>query len=157
MIFKLAGIVKESYVDGPGIRLTVFVQGCNHHCFGCHNKHTWDFNSGIDYDTEEVIKEFDSNSLLSGITFSGGEPMEQPLPLTLIAKHVHSKNKNVWCYTGYTYEDLKCKNDKDINEFLKEIDFLVDGPFDIKRKSLDLKWRGSTNQRILELIEGIAM
>lgn len=153
MNFRCAGIIQESYVDGPGIRLAVFVQGCSHRCEGCHNQHTWDPTQGYLTGTDFIIHEYKSNPLLSGITLTGGEPMEQPKPMTIIAKHVHKLGGTVWCYTGYTLEELKALRNTDINNFLKEIDVLVDGPFILSLRDLSLQWRGSSNQRIINLNE----
>jgi len=153
MNFRCAGIVNESYVDGPGIRMAIFVQGCSHHCEGCHNKHTWDPNKGFLTNTEFIIHEYQSNPLLTGITLTGGEPMEQPKAMFLLARAVKKLGGNVWCYTGYTLEELKEKKNNDINKLLNEIDVLVDGPFILSLRDLDLDFRGSSNQRIIYLKE----
>lgn len=155
MNFRCAGIVQESYVDGPGIRLAVFVQGCSHRCNGCHNQHTWDPAQGYLTGTDFIIHEYKSNPLLCGVTLTGGEPMEQPKPMTIIAREVHKLGGTVWCYTGYTLEELKAFRNTDINNFLKEIDVLVDGPFILSLRDLSLQWRGSSNQRIINLNEVI--
>ena len=151
MTFRCAGIVQESFVDGPGIRLAVFVQGCSHHCKGCHNQHTWDSFGGFVTGTDYILHEYRSNPLLSGITLTGGEPMEQPKAMLVLAREVHALGGNVWCYTGYTLEELRAKKDSAINNLLKEIDVLVDGPFILDLRDLNLQWRGSSNQRIIDL------
>ena len=151
MNFRCAGIVQESFVDGPGIRLSVFVQGCSHHCKGCHNQHTWDASGGFVTGTDFILHEYRSNPLLSGITLTGGEPMEQPKALLILARGVHELGGTVWCYTGYTLEELRAKKDPAINNLLKEIDVLVDGPFILELRDLNLQWRGSSNQRIIDL------
>lgn len=153
MNFRCAGIIQESFVDGPGIRLAVFVQGCPHHCPGCHNPHTWDSSAGYITGTDFILHEYRSNPLLSGITLTGGEPMEQPKAMRILAREVHALGGNVWCYTGYTLEQLREKKDKDINNLLNEIDVLVDGPFVESLRDLELQWRGSSNQRIINLKE----
>jgi len=151
MNFRCAGIVQESFVDGPGIRLAVFVQGCSHHCKGCHNQHTWDASGGFVTGTDFILHEYRSNPLLSGITLTGGEPMEQPKAMLILARRVHKLGGTVWCYTGYTLEELRAKKDPAINNLLKEIDVLVDGPFILELRDLNLQWRGSSNQRIIDL------
>lgn len=155
---KIAGITSDSIVDGPGIRLSVFTQGCPHHCKGCHNPETWTFDGGKEISPEDIIKLYDGNPLLDGVTFSGGEPFmpERYSELATIAKHVKQKGGNVWVYTGFTLEELmeKEKNNSSFNELLKNIDVVVDGPFILDKRSLALEFRGSTNQRILHLTNG---
>lgn len=155
---RIAGISNDSIVDGPGIRLTVFTQGCPHHCPGCHNPETWPFEGGKEVSAEEIIKLYDSNPLLDGITFSGGEPFmpERYAELATIAKHIKEKGGNVWAYTGFILEDLiqREKENPQFNELLKNIDVVVDGPFLIEQRSLAIEFRGSTNQRILHLYNG---
>jgi len=150
---RLAGIVEESIVDGEGIRFTIFVQGCPHKCKGCHNPHTHDISGGKDFNIEEILSRITKNPLLAGVTFSGGEPFCQVLPLIEIAAKVKTLGLNIWCYTGYTHEELleKSNNDKDIAFLLELIDVLVDGPFVEREKDLTLKFRGSKNQRIIKL------
>ena len=106
MEIRLAGLEPESIVDGPGYRFTVFVQGCPHNCPGCHNPQTHDFSGGHLADTDDVIAHLGKNPLVRGLTLSGGEPMMQPEPLYLIAKEAKEKGMNVWCYTGFTLEEL---------------------------------------------------
>ena len=150
---RIAGIVNDSIVDGEGIRLTVFVQGCSHRCKGCHNPETWDYNGGHDIDTSEIIKEYKENPLLQGITFSGGEPFDKVEPLSLIADKVHKLNGDIWCYTGYTLEELR----KDTSKYklLSRVDVLVDGPFIEAERDLSLNFRGSRNQHIYQKENGI--
>ena len=154
---RVAGIVQESYVDGPGIRMAVFVQGCNHCCSGCQNPHTWDYNSGTDIKIGKIIDDFISNPLLNGITFTGGEPMDKCDVLYQIAHVIKLFEKSVWCYTGYTYEELieRAKNDLNLYSFLRNIDVLVDGPFILDKKDLNLTFRGSSNQRIIDVQESL--
>lgn len=151
MKLNIAGVIKESIVDGRGFRYTVFTQGCPHHCHGCHNPQTWDFNGGSEQDTNEIFDDFKQNPMLRGITFSGGEPFCQPAPLAELAKKVHSIGKDVTVYTGYTYEQLLEKNDPDINALLGETDVLIDGPFIEELKNLELHFRGSENQRLIDM------
>lgn len=151
MKLNLAGVIKESIVDGRGIRYTVFTQGCPHHCHGCHNPQTWDFNGGSEKSIEEIFEDFKQNPLLKGITFSGGEPFCQPAPLAQLAGLVHGIGKDVTVYTGYTYEQLLEKNDPDINALLAQTDVLIDGPFVEDLKNLELHFRGSENQRLIDM------
>lgn len=151
MNLKIAGIVDDSIVDGEGIRLTIFTQGCPHHCHGCHNPQTWSFSGGHEIDTEEIIEKVIANPLLSGVTFSGGEPFLQSAPLAEIAREVHALGLNVWSYTGFTLEQLERRTDA--HQLLNEVDMLVDGPYVEALRDLTLKFRGSSNQRIINLNE----
>ena len=151
MEIRLAGLEPESIVDGPGYRFTVFVQGCPHNCPGCHNPQTHDFSGGHLADTDDVIAHFGENPLVRGLTLSGGEPMMQPEPLYLIAKAAKDKGMNVWCYTGFTLEELLRENRADRIRLLSAVDVLVDGPFRSHERSLDLLYRGSKNQRLIDM------
>ena len=151
MEIRLAGLEPESIVDGPGYRFTVFVQGCPHNCPGCHNPQTHDFSGGHLADTDDVIAHFGENPLVRGLTLSGGEPMMQPEPLYLIAKAAKEKGMNVWCYTGFTLEELLRENRADRIRLLSAVDVLVDGPFRSHERSLDLLYRGSKNQRLIDM------
>ena len=142
-------LLTDSIVDGDGLRSVIWTQGCSHHCKGCHNPETWDFNAGIEVDVEDVKKEIDNLALQDGITLSGGDPFFQIDACTEIAKYAKKRGLNVWAYTGFLFEDL-LSNPKAIN-FLKYIDVLVDGPFQIENKSLLASYRGSTNQRIINV------
>ena len=150
---QVSGIVEESIVDGPGLRLTVFTQGCPHHCPGCHNPQTHPFEGGKEMTVEEIFHMYCENPLLSGITFSGGEPFCQPAPLYRLAQMVKARGHNVMTYTGYTYEQLQAmaQTDQAIARLLSVTDILVDGPYIEAQRDLDLKFRGSANQRILIL------
>ncbi|MGN9165400.1 anaerobic ribonucleoside-triphosphate reductase activating protein [Tissierellaceae bacterium HCP3S3_D8] len=150
---KIAGIIEESIVDGPGIRLVVFTQGCVHNCIGCHNPQTHSFNGGKYMEVEEILDMAMENPLLDGITISGGEPFHQGHVCSILANKVKSKGLNVISYTGYTFEDIL--NEIDINVGWKELlyatDILIDGKFNIDKKNLLLKFRGSENQRIIDV------
>lgn len=154
---RLAGVIRESIVDGPGIRLTVFTQGCPHHCEGCHNPQTHDFDGGYISDTDNILKAIKQNPMLQGVTFSGGEPFMQCLPLTELAKECHNLGLNVMVYTGYTFEQLINNFEKNPQwkELLENIDILVDGPFIMAERSLMLHFRGSKNQRILDVAKSL--
>ncbi|MDP4133643.1 MAG: anaerobic ribonucleoside-triphosphate reductase activating protein [Bacillota bacterium] len=153
---KISGTVSDSIVDGPGLRYTVFTQGCPHHCEGCHNPGTHDFNGGKDIDTQEILKQIFANPLLDGVTFSGGEPFCQPLPLCEIAKEIKAKGLNVVTYTGYTFEELLALKRDGVKELLKLSDVLIDGRFVLKRRKLALYMRGSENQRIINVSRSLA-
>lgn len=152
-LIRIAGYIQDSIVDGPGMRLTVFTQGCPHMCKGCHNPETWGFKGGEIISVSDLEMILASNPLISGLTLSGGEPFMQPEACVTLAKAAHSLGKNVWVYTGYTYEDLKtCKSEGSYaDKFLEEIDVLVDGPFIEEEKSLSLLFRGSKNQRLIDM------
>lgn len=152
-----APIERNSIVDGPGLRAVIWTQGCPHKCKGCHNPTTHDYNGGFLVDIEEIKKEIDDLDLEVGVTLSGGDPFVQKEACYEIAKYCHSKNLTVWCYTGYTYEELLKLAEKEpiIIDFLKEIDVLVDGRFIIGQKSMEIKFRGSRNQRLIKAKESI--
>ena len=152
---RINGIIPESVVDGPGIRYTIFTQGCPHHCPGCHNPQTHDFSGGKAADTEQILLEIRADPLLRGVTFSGGEPFCQAGALAELAKTIHGMGLDVVTYSGYTYEQLleMAKTDPETENLLKQTDLLVDGPFLIEERDLNLLFRGSRNQRILNLKE----
>ena len=146
-----ADLQTDSIVDGVGIRTVIWTQGCSHNCPFCHNPGTHDFKGGELVDIDDVIKRFAELTGQDGITFSGGDPMFQPEPCYLLAKKAHELGLNVWAYTGFTFEELINSNNKNILKFLSEIDVLIDGKFEINKKSLDLSYRGSSNQRIIDV------
>lgn len=141
----------DSIVDGEGIRTVIWTQGCSHHCLGCHNQITWDFDGGFLVDVEQIKEEISKLKGQDGITLSGGDPMFQIKPCLEIAKYAKSIGLNVWCYTGYTFEELLKMNNKYLLEFLNNIDVLVDGKFEMSLRSLDLKFKGSSNQRVIDV------
>lgn len=151
MLVRLAGIEPESIVDGPGYRFAVFVQGCPHDCPGCHNPETHDFEGGKLIDTEEIIAHLGKNPLVRGLTLSGGEPMLKAEALLGVAEAAKARGMNVWCYTGYTYEQLMEMNDPAQMALLDVIDVLVDGPYIARERSLDLLFCGSRNQRLIDM------
>ena len=154
MNMRIAGIVNDSIVDGPGLRLAIFAQGCPHHCPGCHNPESHDFAGGSDMDTVKIIARMDANPLLDGITLTGGEPFEQPDACRILADAAHARGLNVWAYSGYTFEQLCAVPEK--RRLLEACDVLVDGPFLLAERSLDLRFRGSKNQRVLKVAELLA-
>lgn len=155
MNIRVAGIVNDSIVDGPGLRLTVFTQGCPHRCEGCHNPQSHAFDAGEIKSTEQILEAVRDNMLLDGVTLSGGEPFAQPEACTEIAKGAHALGLNVWCYSGYTFEALLQGNHR-WRELLENIDILVDGPFILEQRTLDAHFRGSSNQRILDVPASLA-
>ena len=151
MKVRLAGnIQRDSIVDGDGIRTVVWFQGCPHHCRECHNPETWNPNGGMEIELEEVKEQLKNLKYQTGITLSGGDPFFQPIEALEFAKYAHSIGLNVWCYTGYTYEEIMA-NDDDKKKLLENVDVLVDGRFEIDKKSLACKFRGSTNQRSIDV------
>lgn len=150
---RISGIVKESIVDGPGIRLVVFAQGCRHNCPGCHNPQTHSFDGGKIVNISEILEMIDRNPLLDGITLSGGEPFEQAEAFAVLAEKVKEKGLNVMTYTGYTFEEIKenLSSMAGWERLLKASDILVDGRFIQEERDLSLKFRGSRNQRVIDV------
>ena len=148
---RVCGIEPESIVDGEGIRYVIFVQGCPHHCPGCHNPESHPFDCGETKTVNALFKEICEDPLLSGVTFSGGEPFCQPEPLAELARLVRTRGLDVTTYTGYRYEDLLNMRDPGIAALLAETDVLIDGPFILEERDLILPFRGSRNQRIIRL------
>ena len=148
---RLYGVVPESIVDGPGFRYTVFVQGCPHHCPGCHIPESHDFAGGYDRTVQSLFDEISQDPLLRGVTFSGGEPFCQPAALTELARLCRKKGLTVMAYSGWTYEELLEKHDSDIDALLSELDILVDGRFLLEQRNLELLFRGSENQRLIDM------
>lgn len=160
---KLYGTVQDSIVDGPGLRFSIFVQGCSHHCPGCHNEASQSYDGGQETTLDSLYEQICANKLDKGVTFSGGEPFEQAHACAALAKRLKNAGYNIWAYTGYLFEDLMAqatKENKDANarldlnaahEFLQYIDVLVDGPFILQKRSLDLHFCGSSNQRLIDV------
>ena len=150
---RLYGLVTDSIVDGPGFRTSVFTQGCPHHCPGCHNPGSHDFDAGTVYAIDDVEAKFSKNPLLDGVTLTGGEPFCQAAACAELARRAHARGLNVWTYTGYTYEELleMQKTDEGIRQLLEETDTLVDGRFILAQRDLTLIYKGSRNQRIIDM------
>lgn len=150
---RIAGVIKQSIVDGPGMRFVVFTQGCPHKCEGCHNPQTHSFSGGYDCVIQKILDEISKNPLLKGLTLSGGEPFCRAEELLPLVKAVRAKKMDVFCYTGYTFEELLAMSELDaaVAELLGLIDILVDGRFVLAERDLELRFRGSRNQRILDL------
>ncbi len=157
MRLTLAGVTKESFVDGPGIRYVVFSQGCPHHCEGCHNPQTHPFSGGYEEEIEVLLKQMEDNPLQDGVTFSGGEPFSQSEAFEVLAKKTKEKGLNIWTYTGFLYEDLiKWGEEKEsIKNFLSYIDVLVDGPFKLEERTLGKPFIGSKNQRLIDVQQSL--
>lgn len=148
-----ADLQSDSIVDGPGLRTVIWTQGCSHNCPGCQNPQTHDFNGGGLIDLDLVKEAIDELEYQTGITFSGGDPMFQPYACTDLAAYCKNKGYNIWVYTGFTFEELmKMSENKPIyREFLNHIDVLVDGKFIEEEKNLNLLFRGSNNQRLIDI------
>ena len=155
-MLNLAGIQGDSIVDGPGIRLAVFAQGCPHHCDGCHNPETWEFGCGTDMEEEAVVATARGNPLCRGVTFSGGEPFAQAEGFARLAKMLKDAGYEVAAYTGFTFEQLLAGTASQ-RALLETIDVLIDGPFVLAERSLELSFRGSRNQRILDVPQSLAV
>ena len=149
-MLDLSGIISDSIVDGPGIRTTIFSQGCPHHCPGCHNPETWDFGCGTQISEEAVVDIVRSNPLCRGVTFSGGEPFAQAEAFAALAQLLKEKGYEVASYSGYTFEELLNGSEAQ-KQLLSSIDILIDGPFLLAEKTLETPFRGSRNQRILDV------
>ena len=163
---RLSGFSHESFVDGPGIRVVVFVQGCNNACEHCHNPESWDINSGEEHTVREVTKmikdaanaakrrslhKANSKKEIQGVTFSGGEPFMQAGALVKLAQAVRRTGMNITAYTGYIYEELRESPDDDVKALLAIVDFLIDGPYVHELRDIGLKFRGSSNQRVIDM------
>ena len=158
-ILKLAGIAAESIVDGPGFRYVLFVQGCPHHCKGCQNPQTWSFTEG-GYDTpvENIMKAVKENNLITGVTLSGGEPFTQAKALTVLAKEIRNEGLDVMAFSGWTFEELKegANEENGWMDLLRELSLLIDGRFIEEQLTLNLRFRGSKNQRIIDVQRSLA-
>lgn len=155
---RIAGVSEESIVDGPGMRLTVFTQGCPHHCPHCHNPKTHDFAGGHWVSLAEILELLDENTLLDGVTFSGGEPFAQATALLPLAREVKERGYHLTLYSGYTYERLRNhpENHPDWLSLLVFADLLVDGPFVYAQRTLDAAFKGSANQRLVDVQASLA-
>ena len=152
MKIRLAGIIENSINNGEGIRKVIFAQGCKHHCKGCFNPSTHDFNGGYECDTDKIIERINNDYMIDGVTFSGGDPFEQAEAFAEIAKNINPE-LNIWCYTGYTLQEIidKANEKPEWVDLLTHIDVLVDGKFEEDKKDRDLKFKGSSNQNIIQL------
>ena len=150
-IIRVCGIERESIVDGPGFRYVLFVQGCPHRCPGCHNPESHDFEGGTDMTAEEVFADIMKNPHLRGVTFSGGEPFEQVPALLKLAGMIKEAGLSLMSYSGYTLEELRGRQDAETDELLGMLDILVDGRYVESLRNLTLIYRGSENQRVIDM------
>jgi anaerobic ribonucleoside-triphosphate reductase activating protein len=150
---RLSGIAYESLVNGPGIRRVFFSQGCKHNCKGCFNPDTHDFNGGEERVIKDLIKDTLDNPMVKGVTFSGGDPFERAEEFSYMAKKFKKAGLNIWCYSGYTFEKIieVSKENQGFKELINNIDVLIDGKFIEKEKDEEIKYRGSRNQRIIDI------
>ncbi len=150
---RIAGTVNDSIVDGPGIRFAIFTQGCPHQCDGCHNPHTHDFEAGELVTLGRLLDKVKSNPLLDGVTYSGGEPFCQAKQLYNLGVEIKKLGMNIVTYTGYTFEYLTehANSQNYYNELLSVTDYLIDGPFELDKRNILLKFKGSSNQRIINV------
>ncbi|MDD3588555.1 MAG: 4Fe-4S cluster-binding domain-containing protein [Thermoguttaceae bacterium] len=154
---RIAGWENDSITDGPGLRFVLFVQGCERKCPGCHNPTTHAIDGGCWVSIAEILEFIDRNPLLDGITISGGEPFLQPAPCAVLSREIHRRSLSVAVYTGFTFEEILCCPDIDRLSLLKETDILIDGPYLENQRSLNLKFRGSANQRIIDVPKSLAV
>lgn len=152
-IIRLAGVVRESIVDGPGLRFVVFCQGCPHGCKGCHNQETHDFKGGYDCDISKIVDAVEKDPLLDGVTFSGGEPFCQPEAFYSLAQELKKlrPDLNLMAYSGYIYEELTAMKSEAVDKLLSMLDLLVDGRYVQDKRDLTLLFRGSSNQRVIDM------
>ena len=148
---RIYGLVQDSIVDGPGFRFSCFVQGCPHRCPGCHNPDSHDPGGGREMAVEEVAAQLLGNPMTDGLTLSGGEPFAQAEDCLALARAAHAHGLNVWSYSGWTFEHLRDRGSEAQRALLAELDVLVDGPFLLEERTLALPWRGSRNQRVVNV------
>jgi anaerobic ribonucleoside-triphosphate reductase activating protein len=158
-MIRVAGIVKNSITDGPGFRYAIFTQGCPHNCFGCHNPESHSFTDGEDYAEDRIIAEILEDELLDGVTFSGGEPFMQAEELACIAVEIKKRTDlNIYCFTGYTWEELidQSTTRPGWQDLLEVVDVIIDGRFEMALRSLNLRFRGSSNQCAIDVKKSLA-
>lgn len=148
MNIQIMQIVVDTTVDGPGWRTSIYCAGCRHACPGCHNAETWPFDAGTTMSVDEVMEQLRATD--GNITFSGGDPMYQAEAFTELARRIRDElHRTIWCYTGFTYEQVLA--DPEMSRMLPYLEVLVDGPFVAAQRSLDLLFRGSSNQRLIDV------
>ena len=153
MTLSVLDIIEGTSVDGPGLRTAIYFSGCNHHCEGCHNRKSWDIEAGKQVSIDDIMKIVAYNDF--NVTFSGGDPFFQHDNVQILAQRIRNElHKTIWCYTGYVWEDIV--NDNSLNGLLNFIDVLVDGPFLINLRNTSLRFRGSSNQRIIDVNGSLA-
>lgn len=147
-MIRVLDILEDTMVDGPGFRTSIYCAGCRHQCPGCHNPQSWAFDGGREMTTEQIMKIIEADPY-ANVTFSGGDPMYQASGFAELAREIHKRtNKDIWCYTGFTFESLINPEQRELLELL---DVLVDGPFIEKQRDTDLLFRGSSNQRLIDV------
>lgn len=146
---RILDILEETMADGPGFRTSIYCAGCAHHCPGCHNPQSWDFKGGYEVTIEELLDIIKADEF-ANVTFSGGDPLYQVEAFTELARRIKTEtDKTIWCYTGFTYEEIQA--DPRLSQILPYLDVLVDGPYVEALRDTNLRFRGSSNQRIIEL------
>jgi anaerobic ribonucleoside-triphosphate reductase activating protein len=155
MEMRIAGTVRESVVDGPGLRFVVFAQGCRHGCDGCHNPDSWDPAGGTLVKTQDLLEQIKNTKLIKGVTFSGGEPFLQAAQMAWLGREVKKLGLDVITFTGYTWEALLslAEEDQAVHELLLASDYIVDGPFILEERDLEIPFRGSRNQRVIDVVK----
>lgn len=146
---RILRIVEGTSVDGPGLRTSIYFAGCRHACPGCHNEQSWDFSGGEEYSVEDVMETVRYNRF--PVTFSGGDPMYQAEAILPLARTLKAEGYGIWCYTGFTLDELLRDGDENQRAILELIDVLVDGPFVLAQRNISLRFRGSENQRLIDL------
>lgn len=153
-MLRILSILEDTTVDGPGFRTSIYCAGCTHHCPGCHNPQSWAADGGREMSVDEIMEVIEADPF-ANVTFSGGDPMQQPEEFTELARAIRARTqKTIWCYTGYTYETLLRMPAQ--RTLLQLLDVLVDGPFISAQKDTDLLFRGSVNQRLIDIPKSLA-
>lgn len=153
-MLRVAGIQPSSIVDGPGFRYTLFLQGCSHHCDGCHNPATWDKNGGKEMTVEDILADIKKEYYIDGVTVSGGEPLEQAKELKKLLYLLKEENYHIVLFSGYTFEQIK--ENENMATCLAYVDVLIDGEYKKDLRSLSLRFRGSENQRVIDVPESLS-
>lgn len=153
MKLRIAGITPESVVDGPGLRFVVFTQGCPHHCKGCHNPQTHDPQGGYERTIGEILTVVENTKLIRGVTFSGGEPFLQSGALAALAREIKKMGLDLVAYSGFYFEELLALGLQrlEVKQLLQQLDLLIDGPYRAEERDLRLAFRGSRNQRLIDV------
>lgn len=149
---RVISIVDGTSVDGPGLRTSIYLAGCSHHCRDCHNPETWDASAGEDMAFADILARIEENDF--DVTFSGGDPLFQVERLMPLARIIHESGRNIWLYTGYTFEDVLAS--ERLSAILPYIDVMVDGPFETSLRDISLLFRGSSNQRLIDVRRSLA-
>jgi anaerobic ribonucleoside-triphosphate reductase activating protein len=149
MTIRILNILHDTTVDGPGFRTSIYCAGCRHHCPGCHNPESWDFSAGYEVETDLLMQEIMADPF-ADVTFTGGDPFFQAEGFAELARRIKTETtKTIWCYTGFLYEHLL--EQPRYRTLLEQLDVLVDGPFIMAQRNEDLLFRGSANQRLIDV------